>query len=148
MKELFKNAGLTSEDIATHLNSTLTVLAPTREAFAQFNNEDYQRFLEPVWQRHATEFLLNHISTPAMTREELVAQAALSGTITMLNGKTYELTTSSYGSTPRVRNGDTETGSVYFGDLIALNGYVFLCQGRFVLCIACDGALRNIYVNS
>jgi hypothetical protein len=90
MKELFKNAGLTSEDIATHWNSTLTVLAPTREAFAQFNNEDYQRFLEPVWQRHATEFLLNHISTPAMTREELVAQATLSGSITMLNRMTFD----------------------------------------------------------
>jgi hypothetical protein len=116
----FVASGMTSEQIAIMFNTTLTVFAPAREAFAEFNNEDYQRLLEPVWVRHATEFLLNHITTPAMTREELVAKAP--GTITMLNGITYELKKAS--TTPKIKNGETEVGQIYFGDLIALDGYV------------------------
>jgi uncharacterized surface protein with fasciclin (FAS1) repeats len=94
-------------------------MCPTREAFSFFNNEDFQRLLEPIWYRHACEFLFNHITTPAMTRQELAAQAP--GVITMLNGAQYQLRKS--GEDPRIKNGE-EQGRSEFGDLIALDGYL------------------------
>ena len=116
---LFRQCILTSDDIAGLYNTSLTVMCPTREAFSFFNNEDFQRLLEPIWYRHACEFLFNHITTPAMTRQELAAQAP--GVITMLNGAKYQLRKS--GEDPRIKNGE-EQGRSEFGDLIALDGYL------------------------
>ena len=113
----FIASGLSSEDIAIMFNNTLTVFAPTREAFTYFNNEDFNRLIEPIWVRHATEFLLNHISTPARTLAELAAAAPTK--ITMLNGAVYDLRKS--GPDPRLKNGDEQAKAV-FGDLIALDG--------------------------
>lgn len=115
----FRQCLLNSEDIAEMFNSTLTMLCPTRDAFALFNNEDFNRLLEPIWYRHACEFLFNHATTPAMTRAELVQQAP--SEITMLNGATYDLRRS--GDLPRIKNG-LEEGRSQFGDLIALDGYL------------------------
>lgn len=114
----FRQTLLSSEDIAVMFDTNLTVWAPTREAFAEFNNQDFNRLLEPIWVRHATEFLLNHITSPARTRQEWVEMAP--GTITMLNGATYELK-KTWGK-PRIRNGPTEQGRSYFGDVVALDG--------------------------
>lgn len=116
---LFRQCILSSEDIAAMYNSSLTTFCPTREAFSFFNNEDFQRLLEPIWYRHSCEFLFNHITIPALTREELAAQAP--GQITMLNGATYQLRKS--GEVPRLKNGNEE-GRSQFGDLIALDGYL------------------------
>ncbi|KAG7364083.1 fasciclin domain containing protein [Nitzschia inconspicua] len=116
---LFRQCILSSSDIADMFNTTLTTFCPTREAFAFFNNEDFQRLLEPVWYRHACEFLFNHMTSPAQTREELVARAP--DHITMLNGATYQLRKS--GDTVRLKNGNEEARS-QFGDLIALDGYL------------------------
>ena len=121
MYKMFVQTLLTSEDIATMFNTTLTVFVPSRDAFAKFNNEDFQRLVEPIWVRHSTEFLLNHIHGKALSREELVAMAP--SRITMLNGQSYELRKS--GTSPRLKNTETEQGKVYFGDLIALDGYVY-----------------------
>lgn len=101
-------------------NTSLTMFCPSREAFEVFNNEDFNRLLEPKWERHATEFLLNHITAGARTREELVAEAP--GFITMLNGATYELRRS--GDRPRIKNTKFEQGRSEYGDIIALDGYV------------------------
>jgi hypothetical protein len=114
----FRQTLLSSEDIAIQFNSNLTLWAPTREAFAAFNNEDFNRLLEPIWKRHATEFLLNHITTPAKTRAEWVAGAP--GFVTMLNGETYELRKS--GPDPRIRKSELLQGRSFFGDVIALDG--------------------------
>jgi uncharacterized surface protein with fasciclin (FAS1) repeats len=108
-------------------NSTLTMFCPTREAFTKFNNEDFNRLLEPVWVRHATEFLLNHLTMPAQTRAELVAKAP--DMITMLNGAQYELKRS--GDLPRIKNSKDEQARSEFGDIIALDGYV-ACQRNLV----------------
>ena len=116
---LFRQCILSSEDIAGLFNTSLTVMCPTREAFEFFNNEDFQRLLEPIWYRHACEFLFNHITTPAMTRQELASQAP--GVINMLNGAKYQLRKS--GEDPRIKNGQEE-GRSEFGDLIALDGYL------------------------
>lgn len=116
----FRQALLSSEEIALMFNTTLTHFCPTREAFAEFNNEDFNRLLEPIWVRHATEFLLNMIAPGARTRRELVAAAPT--TITMLSGETYELRKS--GTRPRIKNGPNEQARSEFGDLIALDGYV------------------------
>jgi uncharacterized surface protein with fasciclin (FAS1) repeats len=116
---LFRQCILSSEDIAAQYNTSLTTFCPTREAFAYFNNEDFQRLLEPVWYRHACEFLFNHITTPALTREELAAMAPAQ--VTMLNGATYQLRKS--GENVRIKNGNEE-GRSQFGDLIALDGYL------------------------
>jgi hypothetical protein len=113
----FRQALLTSEDISNMFNTTITLWCPTTEAFAFFNNEDFNRLLEPIWVRHATEFLMNHMSSPALTRRELVAMAP--GYITMLNGATYELRKS--GTRPRIKNG-REQGRSEFGDLISVDG--------------------------
>jgi hypothetical protein len=113
----FRQSLLSSEDISIMFNTTLTLFCPTREGFAFFNNEDFNRLLEPVWVRHATEFLFNHISAGARTREELLNGAP--GSITMLNGATYELRKS--GPRPRIKNGSEQARSE-FGDLIALDG--------------------------
>eukprot|EP00539_Tryblionella_compressa_P012447 CAMPEP_0178823516 /NCGR_PEP_ID=MMETSP0746-20121128/5180_1 /TAXON_ID=913974 /ORGANISM="Nitzschia punctata, Strain CCMP561" /LENGTH=658 /DNA_ID=CAMNT_0020485119 /DNA_START=188 /DNA_END=2164 /DNA_ORIENTATION=- len=115
----FTQCILTSEEIAASVNSTVTVFCPTREAFAFFNNEDFNRLLEPIWYRHACEFLFNHMTYPAMTREELVAKAP--SHITMLNGATYQLRQTE--NQPRLKNGN-EQGRSQFGDLIALDGYL------------------------
>mmetsp|Transcript_34263 Transcript_34263/g.82522 ORF Transcript_34263/g.82522 Transcript_34263/m.82522 type:complete len:713 (-) Transcript_34263:171-2309(-) len=115
----FRQCLLNSDDIAAMYNTTLTMMCPTREAFGLFNNEDFNRLLEPIWYRHACEFLFNHIATPAMTRAELVAKAPTD--ITMLNGATYDLRKS--GDLPRLKNG-LEEGKSEFGDLIALDGYL------------------------
>lgn len=115
----FRQALISSDQISRMFNSTLTMFCPTREAFAQFNNEDFQRLLEPKdWRRHATEFLLNMITKPALTIEELVNMAPT--TITMLNGETYELKRSA--DRVRIKNTDEEQGRTEFGDLIALDG--------------------------
>jgi uncharacterized surface protein with fasciclin (FAS1) repeats len=95
------------------------VFCPTRQAFASFNNEDFNRLLSPDWYRHACEFLLNHITAGDFTRNELVHQAPRR--ITMLNGQTYNLRKS--GDRPRIQNGGEE-GKSEFGDLIALDGYL------------------------
>jgi uncharacterized surface protein with fasciclin (FAS1) repeats len=100
-------------------DTTLTVFCPTRDAFAFFNNEDFNRLLEPEWIRHAKEFLFNHISAGAHSRQDLVNMSP--STITMLNGETYELRKS--GTRPRIKNGAVQSRSE-FGDMIALDGYV------------------------
>lgn len=115
----FAQCQLSSEDIADIFNTTLTVFCPTRQAFASFNNEDFNRLLSPDWYRHACEFLLNHITAGDFTRNELVHQAPRR--ITMLNGQTYNLRKS--GDRPRIQNGGEE-GKSEFGDLIALDGYL------------------------
>jgi uncharacterized surface protein with fasciclin (FAS1) repeats len=96
----------------------LTMFCPTREAFASFNNLDFGRLLEPMWIRHATEFLLNMITSGRHTRAELIAKAP--STITMLNGKTYDLRRT--GDAPRIKNGPNEQARAWFGDLIATDG--------------------------
>ena len=118
----FRLALLSSEEIADTYNSTLTMFCPTRQAFALFNNEDFQRLLEPQWKRHGTEFLLNHITSPALTREELVALAP--STITMLNGEQYELKRS--GDVVRIKNTEFEQARAEFGDIMALDGYLHI----------------------
>lgn len=116
----FRQALLSSQDIAAMFGSNVTVWCPTREAFAFFNNEDFNRLLEPIWVRHATEFLLNHISVPAMSRAEAISKAP--GEITMLSGQTYELRKS--GDRPRIKNGSNNQARSYYGDLLAIDGYV------------------------
>lgn len=115
----FTQCQLGSEDIAKIFNTTLTVFCPTRAAFANFNNEDFNRLLSPDWYRHACEFLLNHMTAGDYTRNELVMQSPRK--ITMLNGLTYNLRKS--GDRPRIQNGNEE-GRSEFGDLIALDGYL------------------------
>ena len=116
----FTQCLLSSQDISEMFNNTkLTMFCPTREAFANFNNEDFNRLLSPDWYRHACEFLMNHMTAGDFTRNELVAQAPRR--ITMLNGQTYNLRKS--GDRPRIQNGNEE-GRSEFGDLIALDGYL------------------------
>jgi len=117
----FREVLLSSQEISEMFNTTITLFCPTQDAFELFNREDFKRLLEPIWSRHATEFLLNHMSGPAMTRAELVAQAP--SHITMLNGATYELRKS--GPRPRIKNGINQARSE-FGDLIAMDGYVIV----------------------
>ena len=120
MDRFFKTILMTSEDIALMFNSTLTVFAPTREAFTGLFNSDFERLLEPIWVRHATEFVYNHISIPARTRAELFDEAP--STITMLNDQVYDLRRSR--GLPMIVN-NNEEGRMEFGDIIALDGYVF-----------------------
>lgn len=115
----FTQCQLSSEVISEIYNTTLTVFCPTRQAFADFNNEDFNRLLSPDWYRHACEFLFNHITAGDFTRNELVHQAPRQ--ITMLNGQTYNLRKT--GDRPRIQNG-LEEGRSEFGDLIALDGYL------------------------
>jgi uncharacterized surface protein with fasciclin (FAS1) repeats len=136
---LFRQCILSSEDIAALYNTTLTTFCPTREAFSYFNNEDFQRLLEPIWYRHACEFLFNHMTSPAMTREELVAMAPAH--ITMLNGATYQLRKS--GENVRIKNGNEE-GRSQFGDLIALDGYLHTLDAA----ITPTAVSRSIYDQS
>jgi uncharacterized surface protein with fasciclin (FAS1) repeats len=117
----FRQVLLSSEDIALFFNTTLTHFCPTEDAFGFFNNEDFNRLLEPIWVRHAQEFLFNHLSAGARTRKELVDAAP--SYITMLNGQTYELRKS--GTRPRIKNGNEQARSE-FGDLIAMDGYVHI----------------------
>jgi uncharacterized surface protein with fasciclin (FAS1) repeats len=113
----FRQTLLSSEDISNMFDTSITLWCPTTEAFAFFNNEDFNRLLEPIWVRHATEFLLNHMSAPAITRNDFVNMAP--GFITMLNGATYELRKS--GPRPRIKNGPEQARSD-FGDLISVDG--------------------------
>ena len=117
----FERARLSSQDIATMFNTTLSVFAPTREAFSRFNDEDLNRLLEPFWMRHAEEFILGHISAGAKTREEWADMTP--GAISMLNGATYELQKSGEDLLIRTGSESTEQGArASFGDLIALDG--------------------------
>jgi uncharacterized surface protein with fasciclin (FAS1) repeats len=118
----FRLALLSSEEISQMFNTSLTMFCPTRQAFAEFNNEDFARLLEPQWKRHGTEFLLNHISSPALKREDLLALAP--STITMLNGEEYELKRS--GDAVRIKNTENEQARTEFGDLIALDGFLHI----------------------
>lgn len=121
-QRFFRQTLLFSDEIANIFDSTVTMFCPSQIAFAKFNNEDFQRLLEPIWKRHATEFLLNHFTIPAMTREELVNKAPTM--ITMLNGAQYELKRS--GDIPRIKNTKDEQARSEFGDLIALDGYLHM----------------------
>jgi len=116
----FTQCRLSSRDIGEMYNSPkLTLFCPTREAFASWNNEDFNRLLSPDWYRHACEFLKNHMTKGDFTREELVFEAPRR--ITMINGEVYNLRKS--GDRPRIQNGDEE-GRSNFGDLIAMDGYL------------------------
>jgi len=115
----FTQCQLSTDVISEMFNSTLTAFCPTRQAFANFNNEDFNRLLSPDWYRHACEFLFNHMTLGDYTRNELVHQAPRR--ITMLNGQTYNLRKT--GDRPRIQNGNEEARSE-FGDLIALDGYL------------------------
>jgi uncharacterized surface protein with fasciclin (FAS1) repeats len=130
---------MTSQEISDMFNSTLTMLCPTREAFSYFNNEDFQRLLEPIWYRHACEFLFNHLTMPAMTREEMVALAP--SHITMLNGATYQLRKTE--DKVRIQNGN-EQARTNFGDLIALDGYLHTIDSA----ITPTAVSRSIYDQS
>jgi len=120
---LFREALLSSQEIAQQFNTTLTLFIPTAGAFENFSRLTQQRFLEPIWKRHSLEFLLNHIGKGAQTRTELLAQAP-DGTIDMLNGQTYSLRRS--GARPRIRVSNNNQARVEFGDIIALDGYVHM----------------------
>jgi len=135
----FRQSLLSSEDISKMFDSSLTMFCPSRVAFAQFNNEDFNRLLEPIWVRHATEFLLNHMTMPALTREELVNLAP--SMITMLNGAEYELRRS--GDMPRIKNSNEQARSE-FGDLIALDGYLHIVDSA----ITPTAVSRSIYDQS
>jgi hypothetical protein len=128
----FRQTLLSSEDISLMFNTTLTHFCPTEEAFGYFNNLDFNRLLEPIWKRHATEFLLNHITAGAYTRQQLVNAAP--SYITMLNGATYDLRKS--GARPRIKNGNEQARSE-FGDLIAMDGYVSKTKRAATCLLAC-----------
>jgi len=114
----FRQTLLSSQDISKMFNSTLTMFCPTHTAFTSFNRDDFNRLLEPTWVRHATEFLLNMFTKPALTQAELLARSP--SMITMLNGQSYELKRS--GDIPRIKNTAREQARVSFGDLIAMDG--------------------------
>lgn len=136
----FRQALISTEEISQMFNTSLTMFCPTREAFARFNNEDFQRLLEPIWDRHATEFLLNHITSPALTREELIARAP--SMIKMLNGHEYELKRS--GDAVRIKNTQTEQARTEFGDIIALDGYLHIVDSA----LSPTAVTRSIYDQS
>ena len=116
----FEESGLTSGRIAKMFDlDAVTLWCPTNTAFQFFNNEDRNRLLEPIWIRHATEFLLNHMNEGALSRPDFVAQAP--SFITMLNGATYELRKS--GPRPRIKT-PREQARSEFGDLISIDGYM------------------------
>lgn len=79
------------------------------------------------------------MTSPAMTREELVAMAPAH--ITMLNGATYQLRKS--GENVRIKNGNEE-GRSQFGDLIALDGYLHTLDAA----ITPTAVSRSIYDQS
>jgi len=118
----FKQTMLSSAEISKEFNSSLTMFCPTRQAFGVFNNEDFQRLLEPIWVRHATEFVLNHFTMPALNRTQLLARAPTK--IKMLNGHEYELKRS--GDRVRIKNTDTEQARTEFGDIVALDGLLHI----------------------
>jgi len=132
----FTQCQLGSEDIAEIFDTRLTVFCPTRAAFADWNNEDFNRLLSPDWYRHACEFLLNHITAGDFTRNELVHQSPRQ--ITMLNGQVYNLRKT--GDRPRIQNG-SEEGRSDFGDLIALDGYLHILDAP----ITPTAVSNNIY---
>lgn len=118
--EFFNEALLTSQDIAEQYGTSITLWCPTEQAFDFFNPEDFNRLLQPNWVRHATEFLLSHMSAPGLTRAEWLAMAP--GTITMLSGEVHELRRS--GTIPRIRSQSTNDARAQFGDLRSVDGYV------------------------
>ena len=121
--QLLRKAGFRdTQDIALPFYSNLTVWAPTDEAFMAMNQEDLTRLESPIFYRHAAEFVLNHISAPALSRQEWASRAP--GNITMLNGVTYELKTTF--EEPRIYGSASNQGRSYFGDVIALDGYVHM----------------------
>lgn len=120
--KLFINTLTHSDRIAEELGTKLTMFCPSREAFASFNQNDWGRLLEPIWIRHAKEFLLNMITEGAHTRAELIAKAP--STITMLNGKTYDLRRT--GDAVRIKNTAREQARSYVGDLLATDGYLHM----------------------
>ena len=107
--------------ISSSLDADLTFFCPSSEAFNNLNLDDYERLTDPLWSRHAQEFMLNHMSEGRHTREELVkmVESGISH-ITMLSGEVYELRARD--SIPSIRNGVVEIANVEFGDMIATDG--------------------------
>mmetsp|Transcript_45248 Transcript_45248/g.109518 ORF Transcript_45248/g.109518 Transcript_45248/m.109518 type:complete len:696 (-) Transcript_45248:3399-5486(-) len=120
--KVFINSLVDSRRLGEEMGVKLTMFCPSGAAFKQFNNEDYQRLLEPEWRRHCTEFLMNMITEGYHTRAELVSKAP--STITFLNGATYDLRRT--GDAVRIKNGPGEQARSYFGDLIATDGYLHM----------------------
>jgi len=120
--KVFTNSLVESRALAEQYGTKLTMFCPSGAAFKQFNNEDYQRLLEPIWRRHCTEFLLNMITEGYHTRAELVTKAP--STITFLNGATYDLRRT--GELVRIKNGPGEQARSRFGDIIATDGFLHM----------------------
>lgn len=120
--KVFINSLVDSRRLSEEMGTKLTMFCPSGAAFKHFNNEDYQRLLEPEWRRHCTEFLMNMITEGMHTRAEFVAKAP--STITFLNGATYDLRRT--GDAVRIKNGAEEQARSYFGDLIATDGYLHM----------------------
>ena len=120
--KLFVNTLNFSRRISDRLGTKLTMFCPSRTAFDSFNREDWGRLLEPMWIRHAEEFLFNMITEGAHTRAELIAKAP--STIKMLNGAVYDLRRT--GDAVRIKNGPNDQSRSWFGDLIATDGYLHM----------------------
>jgi len=120
--KLFTNTLVYSRVLAEEMGTKLTMFCPSGEAFKSFNNQDFQRLLEPEWRRHCVEFLMNMITEGYHSRAELVSRAP--STITMLNGATYDLRRTA--DAVRIKNGPGEQARSYFGDLIATDGYLHM----------------------
>eukprot|EP00980_Cylindrotheca_fusiformis_P012195 scaffold2962_cov126-Cylindrotheca_fusiformis.AAC.11 len=120
--KIFTNSLVFSRALSEQMGTKLTMFCPSREAFSQFNKEDFKRLTEPMWRRHCTEFLMNMITEGYHTRAQLVSKAP--STIEMLNGAVYDLRRT--GDAVRIKNGPQEQARSYFGDLIATDGYLHM----------------------
>jgi uncharacterized surface protein with fasciclin (FAS1) repeats len=81
---LFRNCNFSSEDTSVAIENALTVFCPNSKAVSDMNKEDLQRLLEPIWQRHACDFVLRHITFPAELKEIILGRP---NPMTMMNGE-------------------------------------------------------------
>ena len=135
--EILSNTLLSSSDIlaSTTNASGITLWCPTNNAFGQFSTFAFAYLTEPIFARHATEFILNHMNEGPFSRQEIVEQvqqdqsSSESSFITMLNGATYgldvvESNEATVQSSPIILSSFGEQARSDFGDLIGIDGYM------------------------
>lgn len=79
LKTAIDEAGLTA---ALSGSGTLTVFAPTNEAFGKLDAATLAKYLQPEWSHHLKDILLYHVLSTRITSAELV-----DGSFETLNGE-------------------------------------------------------------
>jgi transforming growth factor-beta-induced protein len=114
-------------DALSDPQATLTVFAPSNNAFSALPNGLLDALLTPGFKKHLTEILLYHVFTESAI---LSADLGAAQDITMLNGEALTVTKTGFGATVTTTSG--QVVQIITADVEGSNGVVHIINGVLV----------------